>query len=70
MLNRDETPAHLIKRHEEETAAAQAATGREARIVHLELAMRYALLAARCRQSSKDADDRACEKDAHIISDF
>jgi hypothetical protein len=47
MTNRDETPACPIKRHEEETAAAQAATDREARILHLERAMRYALQAAR-----------------------
>jgi hypothetical protein len=54
MTNRDETPACVIKRHEEETAAAETATDRETRILHLERAMRYALQAAKDGLSPKD----------------
>ena len=38
--------AYFVSRHAEETAAADAATTQAARIAHLELAMRYSLLAA------------------------
>jgi hypothetical protein len=38
--------AYFVSRHGEEVAAAEAATTHEARIVHLELALRYSLLAA------------------------
>jgi hypothetical protein len=54
MFSADKMPAYLVKRHEEETAAAQAATDLKSRILHLELAMRYALLAARGGLSPKD----------------
>jgi hypothetical protein len=40
-------PAYLINRHEQETAAAKAATDSKARIAHLDLALRYAVLAAK-----------------------
>jgi hypothetical protein len=39
--------AYFVGRHIEEVAAAEAAMTSEARIVHLELAFRYSLLAAR-----------------------
>ena len=42
--------AYFVSRHVEETAAADAAITREARIAHLELALRYSLLAAQDNQ--------------------
>ena len=40
---------YFERRHDEETAAAEGATDREARIAHLELAARYAQFAAAIR---------------------
>jgi hypothetical protein len=47
--------AYFVSRHEAETAAAEAATTHLARIAHLELALRYSLLAAQ----SGGANDNA-----------
>jgi hypothetical protein len=55
MFGRDRAAAYLIKRHEDETAAAMAATDREERILHLGRAMRYALLAAKDGRPPNDA---------------
>jgi hypothetical protein len=41
--------AYFVSRHAEEIVAAEAATTDKARIVHLELALRYSLLAAQHR---------------------
>jgi hypothetical protein len=54
MFDTQQPPAYLLKRHEEETAAATAATDRNARIAHLELALRYAVQAAKGGLSPKD----------------
>ncbi len=45
--------AYFVSRHAEETAAAEAATTHKARVVHLELAMRYSLLAAQHSECTK-----------------
>jgi hypothetical protein len=47
MFSFDETSAYLVKRYQEETAAANAATDRKARLLHFERAMKYAQLAIR-----------------------
>jgi hypothetical protein len=46
MFTMKDQSTYFASRHIEETAAAEAATTPEARIAHLDLAMRYSLLAA------------------------
>jgi hypothetical protein len=55
MFAAKDSASHFLRRHEEETAAAEAAADRQARIAHLELAVRYALLAARDGRSSQNS---------------
>ncbi len=50
MFGMKDKSAYFVSRHGEEIAAADAATTREARIAHLELALRYSLLAAQDSQ--------------------
>ena len=45
MISKQDRTAFFVLRHEQETAAADAATDGTSRVAHLELALRYALLA-------------------------
>ena len=56
-MGQESDQQYFSRRCEEETAAADIATNREARVAHLELAARYAQMAAAIRESRR-ADRR------------